>query len=78
MPFILMSKKRYIGDKYEWIEDVDKKKYKRTSMGIVMKRRDNAPIVKYIFGNMVNRLMSATSISEVVNWLTMYLISLML
>jgi len=66
-PFILISKKRYTGEKYEFSS---KEIPDRTSMGLVTKRRDNAPIVKYIFGNMVNRLMSATSISEVVNWLT--------
>ena len=32
-----------------WVSDVDNKNFKRTSMGIVMKRRDNAPIVKCVF-----------------------------
>ena len=40
MPFCLLSKKRYIGMLYE-----DKpEKPKRKSMGIVLKRRDNAPM----------------------------------
>ena len=26
-------------------------------MGIVMKRRDNAPIVKYVYGNMIEKIM---------------------
>jgi len=69
MPFILMSKKRYIGDKYEWIEDVDKKKYKRTSMGIVMKRRDNAPIVKYVYGNMIEKIMVDRNYDKTLKWL---------
>ena len=56
-PFVLLSKKRYIGDKYETIQDAEKKQYKRTSMGIVMKRRDNAPIVKYVFGNIIEKLL---------------------
>ena len=38
-------------------------------MGLVTKRRDNAPIVKYVFGNMVNRLMNATKVDDVVKWL---------
>ena len=54
-PFILISKKRYTGDKYE----LDHKKPKeRTSMGIVMKRRDNAAIVKYVFGNVIEIIMN--------------------
>ena len=53
-PFILISKKRYTGDKYEFsFEDG----CKRTSMGIVLKRRDNAPIVKHVFGNVIERIM---------------------
>ena len=56
-PFILISKKRYVGDKYEEVKDVDNKNFKRTSMGIVMKRRDNAPIVKYVFGNIIEKIM---------------------
>jgi DNA polymerase delta subunit 1 len=44
-PFIIFSKKRYVGNLYE--EDPYKKP-KQKSMGIVLKRRDNAPIVKKI------------------------------
>ena len=65
-PFILISKKRYTGEKYEFSS---KEIPKRTSMGLVTKRRDNAPIVKYVFGNMVNRLMSDTSVDGVIEWL---------
>ena len=65
-PFILISKKRYTGEKYEFSS---KETPKRTSMGLVTKRRDNAPIVKYVFGNMVNRLMSNTSVEGVIYWL---------
>ena len=45
MPFCLLSKKRYVGMLYE----LDPEKCKRKSMGIVLKRRDNAPIVKDIY-----------------------------
>ncbi len=65
-PFILISKKRYTGEKYEFSS---KEVPKRTSMGLVTKRRDNAPIVKYVFGNMVNRLMSNASVNDVIKWL---------
>jgi len=52
-PFLLLSKKRYDGMLYE--EDPEKCKLK--SMGNVLKRRDNAPIVKDIYGGVVGILM---------------------
>ena len=45
-PFCIFTKKRYVGNKYE----TNPEKYKQASMGIVLKRRDNAPIVKTIYG----------------------------
>lgn len=53
-PFMIFSKKRYYGNKYEFSTT----KYKPTSMGIVMKRRDNALIVKDIYGGIVDFLMN--------------------
>ena len=52
-PFILFSKKRYIGHKYEF----DVNKYKETSMGIVLKRRDNANIVKHLYSGVIRNIM---------------------
>ena len=49
-PFILLSKKRYVGNYYT---DFNESFY-TNSMGIVLKRRDNAPIVKHIYGGVVN------------------------
>ena len=49
-PFILFSKKRYVGNLYE----TNTTKYKQKSMGIVLKRRDNAQIVKKIYGGVIN------------------------
>jgi len=49
-PFIIFSKKRYVGNLYE--QDVNK--FKQKSMGIVLKRRDNANIVKIIYGGLIN------------------------
>jgi hypothetical protein len=49
-PFILFSKKRYVGLKYE--DDIVK--FKHTSMGIVLKRRDNATILKHVYGKIVD------------------------
>ena len=64
-PFIQISKKRYTGDKYEF----DTKKSSRTSMGLVTKRRDNAPIVKYVFGTIVEIIMKDKDIDKAVKWL---------
>ncbi len=49
-PFIIFSKKRYVGNLYE----TDVVNYKQKSMGIVLKRRDNAQIVKKIYGGVIN------------------------
>ncbi len=53
-PFILFCRKRYVGMMYE--EDPNAKP-KKKSMGIVLKRRDNAPIVKDVFGGALDKLM---------------------
>ena len=57
-PFIIFSKKRYVGNKYEF----NTKKYKQTSMGIVLKRRDNAPIVKEIYGGVIDMILNKRNI----------------
>ncbi len=59
-PFILFCRKRYVGMKYE--EDVTK--CKRMSMGIVLKRRDNAPIVKDVFGGALDMLMTEKDVRK--------------
>jgi len=64
-PWILLSKKRYVGILYEDNPDKGKMKY----MGIVLKRRDNAPIVKDIYGGIVNIIMSEKSITKSVKFL---------
>ena len=64
-PFILISKKRYTGDKYEFNPD----ECKRNAMGIVLKRRDNAPIVKHVFGNVIEKIMIEKDFELAVNWL---------
>ena len=53
MPFALLSKKRYVGMLYEEDPDVCYRK----SMGIVLKRRDNADIVKDVYGGLIDILM---------------------
>ena len=57
-PFILFCRKRYVGMMYE--DDV--KKCKRKTMGVALKRRDNAPIVKDIFGGALDSLMEHRNI----------------
>ncbi len=64
-PFILLSKKRYVGILYE--DDPNKGKLKY--MGIVLKRRDNAPIVKDIYGGIVNILMKEKNIVNAIEFL---------
>ncbi len=38
-------------------------------MGIVMKRRDNAAIVKYVFGNVIEIIMNQKSVDKAIIWL---------
>ena len=65
MPFCLLSKKRYVGMLYE--EDPHKCKCK--SMGIVLKRRDNAPIVKDVYGGIIDILMKDKNIDKSIDFL---------
>jgi len=57
-PFLLLSKKRYVGMLFEH----NPNKGKRKEMGIVLKRRDNAPIVKDVYGGLIDILMNAHDI----------------
>ena len=65
MPFCLLSKKRYVGMLYE----TDPNKCKRKEMGIVLKRRDNAPIVKDIYGGIIDILMKQQNIQSAMDFL---------
>ena len=38
-------------------------------MGIVLKRRDNAPIVKYVFGHVIEKIMIEKDFDATVEWL---------
>jgi len=60
-PFILFCRKRYVGMLYE---DDPNAKPKRKEMGIALKRRDNAPIVKDIFGGALDILMEDRNIKK--------------
>lgn len=65
MPFILFSKKRYIGNKYEF----DINSFKQSSMGVVTKRRDNAPIVKYTYDGIISRIINKKDIEASIDFL---------
>ena len=57
MPFILLSKKRYVGMLYE--EDPNKGKLKY--MGLSLKRRDSCDYLKDVYGGILNILMKEHS-----------------
>jgi DNA polymerase elongation subunit (family B) len=63
-PFCLLSKKRYVGMLYEFDIEVGKLK----SMGLVLKRRDNADIVKDIYGEVISMLMKGESVASALNF----------
>ena len=69
MPFCLLSKKRYVSIKYEF----DITKGKRNEMGIVLKRRDNAPIVKDIYGGVIDILMKEKNIQKAIEYVHKWL-----
>ena len=73
MPFVLLSKKRYVGEKFE----MDPDKSKQTSMGIVLKRRDNAPIVKYVYGGVIDIIMNEKNIAKSLQFLKDSLVRLL-
>ena len=66
-PFILFSKKRYIGNKYEF--KTGEKDFVQTSMGVVSKRRDNAEIVKYIYTGVIDILMEKRNLELSIKFL---------
>ena len=65
MPFCLLSKKKYVGILYEH----DPTKGKRKEMGIVLKRRDNAPIVKDVYGGIIDILMKEQNMQKAIDFL---------
>lgn len=65
-PYILYSKKRYSGVMYEF--DLDNYS-KIDNKGIVLKRRDNAKIVKYIFGGCLNIILHEQDVEKALKFL---------
>lgn len=53
-PFVILCKKKYVGNLYE----EDPNKFYQNNMGIVLKRRDNAPIVKIMVGGIIKSILN--------------------
>ncbi len=64
-PFALLSKKRYVGLLHEF----NIHKNKRKEMGIVLKRRDNADIVKDVYGGAIDILMKDKDIDKCIRFI---------
>lgn len=56
-PFTIISKKRYVGNLYE----TDPNVFYQKSMGLSLKRRDNADIVKVCVGGIVDQILNKRS-----------------
>jgi|UniRef100_A0A6C0IPB5 DNA polymerase elongation subunit (family B) len=65
MPFMLLSKKRYVGMLYE--EDPNKGYLKY--MGLSLKRRDSCDYLKDIYGGILNILMKENNLSKSIDFL---------
>jgi len=63
-PFCILAKKKYVGNKYE----DNPKKFKQACMGIVLKRRDNPPIVKKIISGMLDIMLNIMDNEQVVQY----------
>lgn len=72
-PFFLLSKKRYVGKKFERSAGDTGEV---CSMGLVTKRRDNAPIVKAIYSGLIDILMERQDVLEAEQFLRRKLMAL--
>ncbi len=72
MPFILLSKKRYVGMLYE--EDPNKGKMKY--MGLSLKRRDSCDYLKDTYGGILNILMKENNLQKSIDYLNSSLTNL--
>lgn len=76
-PFFISAKKRYIGDAWEPKNPSDPDSIPsepdRDAKGIVLKRRDNCPLVKKIYGGMIRILMEEHDREKSVDFINDYL-----
>jgi DNA polymerase elongation subunit (family B) len=63
-PLCLLSKKKYAAIEYNF----DPKKGKRKDMGNVSKRRDNSPIVKDVYGGVMDILMKEQNVQKSIDY----------
>ena len=66
MPFILLSKKRYVGMLYETDANKGKMKY----MGLSIKRRDSCDYLKDTYGDILNILMKEHNVEKAIQYLS--------
>lgn len=71
-PFIILTKKRYVGNLYT----DNANKFYQKSMGIVLKRRDNAPIVKFVCGGIIDQIMNKLSDAGAMDFAKMAIINI--
>jgi len=64
-PFILISKKRYLALKYEENPDI----CKQISTGLVLKRRDNAPILKHCYLGVIDCIVKNKNIPKAIEFI---------
>jgi DNA polymerase elongation subunit (family B) len=64
-PMILCAKKKYVGFYYTGKSPKCTIKY----MGIVLKRRDNAPIVKHVFGEAIEILLKENNVPKAISFI---------
>ena len=65
MPFVLLSKKRYVGMLYEFNANKGKLKY----MGLSLKRRDSCDYLKDTYGEILNILMKENDVEKSITFL---------
>ena len=65
MPFVLLSKKRYVGMLYEFNANKGKLKY----MGLSLKRRDSCDYLKDTYGEILNILMKENDVEKSIDYL---------
>jgi len=63
-PFILIAKKRYLALKYE--DNADS--YKQISMGLVTRRRDNAPILKHCYLGVIDCIVKNKNVPKAIEF----------
>lgn len=72
-PFAILTKKRYVGNLYE----EDPNSYYQKCMGIVLKRRDNALIVKIVCGGVIDQMLNKQSPEGAVNFVKKKLVEIL-